>query len=62
MPSCPTRSYARATASAIEPARTTGGRPVAAGFSYSSDTNPQWMTIDTLREWIDQNRALIGQF
>jgi UDP-N-acetylglucosamine 4,6-dehydratase (inverting) len=45
-----------------DPARTTGGRPVAAGFSYSSDTNPQWMTIDTLREWIDQNRALIGQF
>jgi UDP-N-acetylglucosamine 4,6-dehydratase/5-epimerase len=45
-----------------DPARTTGGRPVPAGFNYASDTNPQWMTVDALREWIDQHHALIGQF
>jgi FlaA1/EpsC-like NDP-sugar epimerase len=45
-----------------DPARTTGGRPVPAGFSYASDTNPQWMTIDALQEWIAQNRTLIGNF
>jgi UDP-N-acetylglucosamine 4,6-dehydratase len=45
-----------------DPARTTGGRPVPAGFCYASDTNPEWMTVDTLRTWVDANRASIGQF
>ena len=45
-----------------DPLRTTGGRPVAAGFSYASDTNAQWMTVDTLRAWVEQHRAEIGQF
>ena len=45
-----------------DPARTTGGRRVAADFSYSSDTNPEWMTVEALQTWIDENRALIGQF
>jgi UDP-N-acetylglucosamine 4,6-dehydratase len=45
-----------------DPARTTGGRAVPAGFTYASDTNPEWMTVDTLRAWVDTNRASIGQF
>jgi UDP-N-acetylglucosamine 4,6-dehydratase/5-epimerase len=45
-----------------DPARTTGGRPVPAGFSYSSDSNPEWMTVDTLRAWVDEHRARIGEF
>ena len=28
------------------------GEPVAEGFSYSSDTNDQWLTIPELRNWI----------
>jgi len=30
------------------------GTPVAEGFSYSSDTNDQWLTIPELRDWISQ--------
>jgi UDP-N-acetylglucosamine 4,6-dehydratase len=45
-----------------DPARIKDGRAVPSGFSYASDTNPEWMTIDTLRAWIDQNQASIGQF
>ena len=45
-----------------DPARTNGGRQVAPGFSYASDTNPEWMTVDALRAWIEQNRTSIGQF
>ena len=26
------------------------GHPVEDGFSYSSDNNPEWMTVDELRE------------
>jgi FlaA1/EpsC-like NDP-sugar epimerase len=45
-----------------DPARIKDGRAVPAGFNYASDTNPEWMTIDTLRTWIDQNQASIGNF
>jgi UDP-N-acetylglucosamine 4,6-dehydratase/5-epimerase len=45
-----------------DPARITGGRQVAAGFSYASDTNAEWMTVDALRAWVDTNRTAIGQF
>jgi FlaA1/EpsC-like NDP-sugar epimerase len=44
-----------------DPLRTTGGRPVPPGFSYASDTNADWMTVDALRTWIAQNRHSIGQ-
>jgi UDP-N-acetylglucosamine 4,6-dehydratase len=30
--------------------RSNGGRPVADGFSYSSDANDHWLTVDELRE------------
>jgi UDP-N-acetylglucosamine 4,6-dehydratase/5-epimerase len=31
-----------------------GGRPVADGFTYSSETNDHWLTIDELREMVGQ--------
>ena len=36
------------------------GKPVATGFSYCSDNNKKWMTIETLRRWIEQNREKVG--
>lgn len=37
-----------------------GGVKVPEGFSYTSDNNKEWMTIDQLRVWIEQNRGKIG--
>jgi UDP-N-acetylglucosamine 4,6-dehydratase (inverting) len=45
-----------------DPARINQGTKVAADFVYRSDTNPDWMTIDTLRDWIERNRDKIGKF
>lgn len=36
------------------------GNKVDDGFNYSSDNNTDWMTVDELRRWIDQNRSMIG--
>jgi UDP-N-acetylglucosamine 4,6-dehydratase (inverting) len=36
------------------------GRKVKSGFSYSSDNNPSWMTIDQLRAWITKNLCPVG--
>lgn len=38
------------------------GRRVPEGFSYTSDTNTEWMQPAELRAWIDANRATIGSF
>jgi UDP-N-acetylglucosamine 4,6-dehydratase/5-epimerase len=38
------------------------GTRVAEGFVYSSDNNGDWMSVDTLQEWIDGNRQKIGMF
>jgi len=35
--------------------KTTGGKSLPDGFKYSSDTNDQWLTIDELRELINEN-------
>lgn len=43
-----------------DPLRINEGEKVAEDFTYCSDNNPDWMSIDTLRAWIDQNRAKIG--
>jgi UDP-N-acetylglucosamine 4,6-dehydratase len=43
-----------------DPARINGGVPVAAEFSYASNTNPQWMSVETLRAWVAANRERIG--
>lgn len=44
-----------------DPERINGGRRVSHDFVYSSDTNSDWMTIETLREWIERNREKIGR-
>lgn len=43
-----------------DPERINGGKLVAQDFVYSSNTNKEWMTIETLRTWIEANRAKIG--
>ena len=37
------------------------GKKVAEGFSYTSDNNKEWMSIDTLQQWIDNNSDKIGK-
>lgn len=41
--------------------RNYGGKLVAPDFTYCSDNNPDWMSTDSLRAWIEQNRAKIGR-
>ena len=41
--------------------RNHGGKLVAPDFTYCSDNNPDWMSTDSLRAWIEQNRAKIGK-
>ena len=36
------------------------GQLVTEGFSYSSDNNPAWMSIEELRRWIEENKAKVG--
>ncbi len=36
------------------------GKLVGEGFSYSSDNNGEWMTVENLKKWIDANRSKIG--
>ncbi len=45
----------------LDPTRINNGKLVAENFTYSSDTNEEWMTIETLRDWIDTNRDKIGK-
>lgn len=44
-----------------DPARINGGKLVAPDFTYCSDNNTDWMSIETLRTWIEQNREKIGK-
>jgi len=44
-----------------DPVRINDGKLVAAEFTYCSDNNTDWMCIDTLRAWIEQNREKIGK-
>lgn len=32
------------------------------GFSYASDTNPNWMSVDELARWVEKNKDLIGSY
>ena len=36
------------------------GKKVADGFSYTSDNNSEWMAIETLQDWVKENKAKIG--
>ena len=44
-----------------DPARISDGIKVAANFSYCSDNNPEWMSAESLKIWINQNREKIGK-
>ncbi len=44
-----------------DPIRINGGKPVSDGFVYSSDNNPDWMRVETLKHWITKNQSKIGQ-
>ncbi len=44
-----------------DPTRIKGGKLVAPNFTYCSDNNSEWMSIDTLRVWIAQNTEKIGK-
>ena len=39
-----------------DPARTKNGKLVGEGFSYTSDNNKDWMSSESLYNWISQNR------
>lgn len=41
-------------------ARIGHGVKVPEGFTYASDNNADWMSIDTLRQWMDANAEKIG--
>jgi FlaA1/EpsC-like NDP-sugar epimerase len=43
-----------------DPNRIKDGKKVAEDFTYCSDNNKEWMSIETLKSWIDQNREKIG--
>ncbi|MDH5368427.1 MAG: UDP-N-acetylglucosamine 4,6-dehydratase (inverting) [Gammaproteobacteria bacterium] len=44
-----------------DPERINGGKLVAPDFTYCSDNNIDWMTIDTLNTWIKHNSEKIGK-
>lgn len=44
-----------------DPARINGGKLVAKDFTYCSDNNTEWMRIETLQAWIEDNRLHIGK-
>lgn len=44
-----------------DPKRIGNGIKVPADFVYSSNNNKEWMSVDQLRAWIDQNRSKIGR-
>ncbi len=45
----------------LDPARISDGTLVAPDFTYCSDNNTDWMTIESLQAWIKQNRDHIGK-
>jgi FlaA1/EpsC-like NDP-sugar epimerase len=46
---------------AIDPRRIKNGKKVDDDFIYSSDNNPQWMSIENLRSWIQSHVDKIGK-
>lgn len=44
-----------------DPKRIKNGRKVPEGFVYTSDNNSDWMSVASLREWIEKNRHKIGK-
>lgn len=44
-----------------DPQRINGGTLVAHDFTYSSDNNSEWLSIEKLQVWIENNRDKIGK-
>jgi FlaA1/EpsC-like NDP-sugar epimerase len=44
-----------------DPARINNGSKVPADFTYRSDNNPDWMSVEALKQWIALNRVKIGR-
>lgn len=44
-----------------DPERIGDGRKVPEDFVYSSDNNTEWMTVESLRDWIRANQEKIGK-
>jgi len=44
-----------------DPERNKDGIKVNDGFTYSSDNNSEWMSVEDLRQWIDTNSTKIGK-
>ena len=45
-----------------DPERIGNGKIVSPDFTYCSDTNTEWMDIESLQDWIKSNRSRIGKF
>lgn len=46
---------------ARDPLRIGSGQKVPEGFTYTSDNNVDWMSVDTLKAWIEENKPGIGR-
>jgi UDP-N-acetylglucosamine 4,6-dehydratase len=44
-----------------DPMRIKDGKPVTSDFIYSSDNNPEWMSVERLSQWVEQNKNLVGK-
>lgn len=44
----------------ISEERIKDGRKVREGFSYTSDNNTEWMSVESLRKWVTDNQHKIG--
>jgi FlaA1/EpsC-like NDP-sugar epimerase len=44
-----------------DPLRIKEGRAVPVDFTYSSDNNSEWKSIEELKDWIEKNKLKIGQ-
>ena len=45
-----------------DPKRISGGELVANDFTYCSDNNVDWMSVEDLQNWIEKNKSKIGGF
>ena len=39
----------------VDPLRIKSGKKVSSGFTYNSETNEDWMTVDELQVWLATN-------
>jgi FlaA1/EpsC-like NDP-sugar epimerase len=44
-----------------DPCRIKDGQKVAEDFTYCSDNNTEWMSVETLQTWINQNNDKVGK-